>query len=136
MDQWRLLPRPERVTELYFTDHRQLQDRTSFDAPQIVEFTVNNLEHQATTYTYTLSVVSEDSPEERQLSRDSFSLAHDRSKSIANSVDLPPHKRAVIKVDLEYKSIANGDDTASAQRQSIHYWTTDSEKVSERDGNQ
>ena len=124
MDAWRLLPRPERVTELYFTDHRQLPAATTPEVTQTILFTVHNLEHQTTTYYYTLTAMSEDDTTEHPMGGGSFTLAHDRSLTTSKTVTLPlQDERIAVKVNVEYKGVAYGDNKPSTQKQSIHYWT-------------
>lgn len=140
MDDWQLLPRPERVTELYFTDHRQLSAAASPDAAQTVRFTVHNLEHQPTVYHYTLTAMSEGDTIEHRLGSGNFSLAHNRSQAIHKPITLPLLKgRIAVKVSLEYEGIALGDSTPSLQKQSIHYWaaptdTSGGDKKENREG--
>ncbi len=124
LDDWKLLPRPERVTELYFTGYRQLHPSTGLGAPQTVAFTVRNLEHQATTYSYVLTAVSEDDVIKHPLGNGKFTLAHDHSLEISKQIVLPTEeKRLSIKVSLQYKGLNAGDNVPKLQKQSIHYWT-------------
>jgi hypothetical protein len=126
MDDWQLLPRPERVTELYFTDYRQLALSTKHNRTQTVSFTVRNLEHQTTTYHYILSVAAADNmANERVVGSGSFALAHDGSLTTDKTITLPPLKGHIaVKVDLDYRGIAFGGNTSQNQKQSIHYWTS------------
>lgn len=125
MDEWRLLPRLERVTELYFTDYRQLPASVSPGAQQTVAFTVHNLEHRKTDYRYKLTAMPEDEQTERQLGAGKFTLNHNDSAKIRKTVTLPLlDKRVAVKVTLEYMGIASGESTPSAQKQAIHYWVT------------
>lgn len=125
MDEWRLLPRLERVTELYFTDYRQLPTSVSPDAKQTVAFTVHNLEHRTTDYHYKLSVTSEDEQTERPLGSGKFTLNHNENLKVNRTVTLPVlDKRVAVKVTLEYMGIVSGESTLSTQKQAIHYWVT------------
>ncbi len=49
---WKLLPEPERLTELYFTDHTKLPASFTPGQPQSLMFTVHNLEGRTTSYRY------------------------------------------------------------------------------------
>jgi len=125
MDEWRLLPRPELVTQLYFTDYRQLPAAAAAGTEQTVLFTVRNLEYQTTTYRYTIIAVAEDDKTEYLVGDGIFTLAHDSSLATSKPVTLLPLKgRVAIRVNLEYEGIAQGNSTPVAQTQSIHYWTT------------
>ena len=123
MDKWKLLPRPERMTELYFTDYQQLHPSIGVGTPQTVMFTVHNLEHQATTYHYVLSATSKDDAVERPLGDGKFTLAHDQSLAVSKQVVLPPiDKQLSIEVSLQYSGLNAGDTAPTLQKQSIHYW--------------
>jgi len=125
MDDWLLLPRPERVTELYFVDYRQLSASATPETEQTISFAVHNLEHQTTTYRYTLTAKSEDAEEDHMLGGGSFTLDHDGSKETSRTVTIPKlDGRVAVKVSLEYEGIAFGDSTPTLQTQSIHYWAT------------
>lgn len=124
MDDWKLLPRPERLTELYFTDYKQLRPSAGVDAPQTVAFTVRNFEHQAITYHYVLTAMSEDGLTEYPLGGGKFTLAHDRSLVVSKPIVLPPKDgRLSVRVSLQYRGLSTGNDTPKLQKQSIHYWT-------------
>jgi hypothetical protein len=134
MDDWRLLPRPERLTELYFTDYRQLPTAEQFDTAQTVTFTVHNLEHQTTTYAYTLTAQSEDDKIEHSVGGGEFALAHDDSATTIKPVTLPNLTgRVIVKVNLQYQGIAFGGDAPTDQKQSIHYWTATDKKPDQKE---
>lgn len=123
MDEWRLLPRPERVTQLYFNDYSRLSAPDGHSPDRTVTFTVRNLEHRTTDYRYTISAAPEDGKGGYLLDNGSFSLRHDHSLTTNKAVTLPPLDRPVaLKVSLEYEGIAFGDDVPSVQTQSIYYW--------------
>lgn len=125
MDDWKLLPRPEHLSELYFTDYRQMAVPTDTNAPQTVTFTVRNLEYQTITYHYTLAAISEGGLKERPLSSGSFALAHNHSRVISKAVVLPLGAGQLgVKVSLRYKSMDAHDSVSKLRKQSIHYWTT------------
>lgn len=52
LDSWRLIPRSEKLTELYFTDHQTLLRKYTPNSAYTVEFTVHNIEQQLVNYTY------------------------------------------------------------------------------------
>jgi hypothetical protein len=125
MDEWRLLPRAERVTELYFTNYRQLPTSANAGAQQTVAFTVHNLEHRTTDYHYKLTAVPEDEKTEHRLGSGNFTLTHNDSLNISRTVTIPMQdKRVAVKVTLKYMGIASGESTLSSQKQAIHYWVT------------
>lgn len=125
---WKLIPRPERLTELYFTDHTNLPKTYKPDEAQIVKFTVNNLEYRTTYYAYIVSVMNDDeSGEVINRAEGSFTLDHEQSKAIETPITITAKgPRAKVKVTIYYQGIKFGEDDLSDQEQSIHYWVEDS----------
>lgn len=137
MNDWRLLPRPERLTELYFTDYQHLPTAEQSDVTQTVTFTVHNLEHQTTTYYYTLTAQAEGQKTEYPVGTGDFVLDQDKTAVTSKVVMLPQLTgRVALKVSLEYKSIAFGDDVLTTQKQSIHYWTATDKPEKEADSHE
>jgi hypothetical protein len=125
MNAWQLLPRPEPLTELYFTDYSQLPATLKSGSPQQLSFTVHNLEHQTTRYSYRLSVASPDNGIERLLGAGAFTLAHDHNRIITQAITIPPlGTHLAVKVSLEYQGTIFGNTTPGWQTQSIHYLIT------------
>lgn len=126
---WKLIPRPERLTELYFTDHTNLPKTYKPDETQIVKFTVNNLEYRTTDYTYVVSVMNDDESDEIiDRAQGSFTLDHEQSKAIETPITITAKgPRAKVIVTIYYQGIKFGEDNLSDQEQSIHYWVEDSE---------
>lgn len=121
--EWKLIPRPERLTELYFADHRNLPQNYHPGKEQTVAFTVRNLEYRNTAYTYTVTQKNTDG-KAKQLAKGTFSLQHDTQKTIDAAVSLADlGKRAKVMVTISYDGIAFAEDAPSAQQQSIYYWT-------------
>jgi hypothetical protein len=119
LNDWDLLPQPERLTELYFTDYNQLPKSLVAGSTEKVTFTVRNLEHQTTTYHYKLIATSE-AQAEQTLSNGTFILKHDESQTAQEDIIVPASlgSRISIKVDLYYQG-----KTEDMQTQSIQYWT-------------
>jgi hypothetical protein len=123
LDDWKILPRLQRVTELYFSDEQALPRETKAGAMQKVKFVVRNIEHRTTTYQYDILAVSGDDGSSRMLEKGALSLGYDQTQTIDEIVKVPLGKsRVAIKVELRYDGFADGDDTLSVQKQSIHYW--------------
>lgn len=126
---WKLIPRPERLTELYFTDHTNLPTTYEPDETQIVKFTVRNLEYRTTDYTYVVGVLNDDESDEL-LSRatGTFKLDHEQSKDMETPITITAKgPRAKVIVTIYYQGIKFGEDDLSDQEQSIHYWVEDAE---------
>jgi uncharacterized membrane protein len=125
---WELIPRPERLTELYFTDHTNLPTTYKPDETQIVKFTVRNLEYRDTDYTYAVTVQNENSEEPLNRVSGSFKLAHEQLQNIEAPITITAKgPRARVIVTIYYQGIKFGEDDLSDQEQSIHYWVKDPE---------
>ncbi len=123
LDDWQLLPRSERLTELYFTDSRLLPVSLKSGATQEVPFTVRNLEHRTTAYQYKLVALPAQGGTEQLLKSGTFMLTHEHSQVINPTITIPSlGNQIAVRIDLEYGGIAFGSDVPRAQKQSIHYW--------------
>lgn len=119
---WKLTPRHQQFTELYFAEHEQLLIALKPMTAQKLAFTIRNAERQPTTYSYEITARSESGPE-RQLSKGLVTLAHDRSRTIERIVIVPAlGKRVAIKVALQYESRNDAHQPPRIQTQSIHSW--------------
>lgn len=131
---WHILPRPQRLTELYFTDYTKLPQLLRAGDTQTLTFTVHNLEHQTTTYHYKVVAISPESGAEQALASGTFMLKHDASHVSQDSIVVPAlEPRGGIKVDLFYQGTTLGDDTETIQTQSIHYWAGVREATAPKD---
>jgi hypothetical protein len=122
---WKLIPRPERLTELYFADGNKLPRSYSPGKPVTISFVTHNLEYQRTDYSYAITQESADGKTAISLIKGDFSLGHDHTRSIKNVVtpaDMGQRSRIVVAVT--YKGIAFGHDEPTQQKQSIYYWVT------------
>lgn len=116
LNAWKLLPQPERLTELYYENHTKLPVKYLPDTPQNFSFTVHNLEYETTIYTYLITQESEDGQQRRQLTDGSFALHHDTFRTTAVTiapVDLGP--RVKIITTITHRSAQNNQEA-------IHYW--------------
>lgn len=78
LNDWKLLPRPERLTELYFTHPNNLPAKYTPGQTQKVSFTVHNLEYQKTTYHYAIVEASQNGSDQQQLDSGSFTLSQNQ----------------------------------------------------------
>lgn len=125
---WKLIPRPERLTELYFSDHTNLPTTYEPGDQQTVKFTVYNLEYLDTKYTYKITVTNEDDTEFPTLASGKIQLAHDQAINSEAQITLPDAgNRSKVVVTIYYQGIKFGEDDLSDQEQSIHYWVENSE---------
>ena len=52
---WKIFPKPEKITELYFTYPASLPQSYTPNQKQVIAFTIHNLEYQTMRYHYTIS---------------------------------------------------------------------------------
>ena len=94
MRAWKLLPEPEKLTELYFTHPNNLPTMYTPGQSQTVSFTTHNLEYQTVDYHYVINEQSQTTNQSHTLASGSFVLPqniyHNTSVNIP-TVDLGPH---------------------------------------------
>jgi hypothetical protein len=113
LNDWKLLPQPERFSELYFTDHQHLPTTYAAGQTQTVKFTVHSLEHQPKSYTYAITASQTvGDPKAQILATGNFTLQHDQYRKETREITIPDlGPRINIRVTL-------------SPTQSIHYWLT------------
>ena len=111
MHAWKLLPEPERLTELYFTDHTKLPTSYVPGQTQTVRFTVHNLEYRTTTYHYVITESCPGCAASQTLTRGIFTLGQNQYKKDSVVITLKDvGTRAKVTVSLQ------------GQNESIDYW--------------
>jgi hypothetical protein len=126
---WKVLPEPERLTELYYENHTKLPIAYTPDAAQSFAFTVHNLEYATTDYMYQVTQSSEDGTQTKELANGSFTLAqnlyHTQQITIA-PVDLGPRSKVETVIAHQKPSQVaadkNGNRQTALESESIHYW--------------
>jgi hypothetical protein len=100
LHRWKLLPEPEQLTELYFTDHTKLPAVYLPGIPQTLAFTVHNLENQTTTYRY---IVEELAPDAQPVLLGSGSFTVHSNQSHNESIAVTPADvgRAQVRITLQ-----------------------------------
>lgn len=117
---WKLLPEPERLTELYFDDHTHLPATYEPGLPQRFSFTVHNLEYQSITYHYQVLQSTEDGSRQTELTAGEFTLQQDQFKRQPLQITLQDNGiRSKISVKLSFVS----KTSQPKEVQVIHYWT-------------
>jgi uncharacterized membrane protein len=110
LNDWKLLPQPERLTELYFTHPNNLPSTFTAGQTQKVDFTVHNLEYRTTDYHYIVSEQSQAGGAVDTLTTGSFMLLQGQYKSPVLDIPLADMGSKVkISIDL------------SGQNESIDY---------------
>jgi len=123
LSDWRLLPEPERVTELSFADYATLPKSLVAGSQFTIAFTVHNLEHQKTVYHYKL-IATSDQGVEQGLGDGTFMLNHDDVHRANADIIVPvqePH--LAIKVELYYQGFVPRNAAEAMQTQSINFRT-------------
>jgi len=123
LDDWRVLPRPERLTELYFANQTQLPTHAAAGTPQVVSFVIHNLEHQTTRYQYTAATVGASSEHKTKLTSATVTLNSGQSRTITLTLLLPvTSERTAVEIDLDYTGITAGSNVPRPETQAIRYW--------------
>jgi uncharacterized membrane protein len=121
LNSWKLLPQPERFTELYFTAP-SLPTHFKRGRSEVVAFTIHNLEHQTIQYHYLLTVQTEDG-KKQFLGDGTIAVAYDHAQNVRRTITVPLSARRVkVQVSLQYSGIPFGQNKANIETQSIHYW--------------
>lgn len=117
---WKILPREERLTEFYFTDHAKLPDSFRPGERQKVRFAIENLEQQSIHYRY--KIIASAKNKQWVLQHGKVHLPNKGLKKVTKKIVLPPTKKRIkLQVDIEYESQTT-DDKTEKQHQSIYYW--------------
>lgn len=109
---WKLLPEPERLTELYYENHTALPNSYTPGVPQSFSFTVHNLEYRDMRYDYQVVQTSEDGKQSQTLASGHFDLPQDAYRTVPTTItpaDLGPRTQIT---------------TVISPQESIHYWVT------------
>jgi len=110
LDGWGLLPRHERLTELYLPDAESLAHTYTAGSPHDVRFEIRNLEGATQTYRYTVTVRQENGKGTTKIDNGSVTLRNGESSDVRLSAELKDlGKRVYIEIAL-----SNG--------QEIGYW--------------
>jgi uncharacterized membrane protein len=111
LNAWKLLPEPERLTELYFTHPNNLPSTYTPGQDQTVSFTAHNIEYRTVTYSYKINESSQNAAHTKLLSSGSFTLQQNQYKTIALPV-VPANLGARIKVTAALPTV----------NESVDYW--------------
>jgi len=128
---WKVLPQPERLTELSFLDYNQLPDRFRDGDIQTFSFRIHNLEQRSTTYHFTVMAIAAE--QEQVLSSGSLTLPNKATHDITQTVIVPAlNRRVQVEVRLHYDGIGRGQNSPTSQTQAIRYWL---DKIDGKKGN-
>lgn len=101
LNNWKLLPQPERLTELYFTDPSSLPSDYTPNGNQTVTFTTHNLEYRTTTYNYVVTAGGMDTSQIQELASGTFTLPQNGVRKLTVPITLPAlSQREEVSVNL------------------------------------
>jgi hypothetical protein len=106
---WKLLPEPEKLTELYFTSPNTLPSTYTPGQTQTVSFTTHNLEYQTTDYSYRITESAPDGSRAQTVATGAFSLpqnAYKRQNVIIPTADIGQN----VKVEVELMNVHESID--------------------------
>lgn len=108
---WKFLPQPQKLTELYFTNPNSLPTGYSIGQPQIISFMVHNLEYKTKDYRFNIIESDQGGNTIKTLASGSFILRQNDFKNETinvTPVDLGPR----VKIEVSLENI----------NESIDYW--------------
>jgi uncharacterized membrane protein len=98
---WKVLPEPERLTELYFTHPNNLPTTYTPNQSQTVSFTVHNLEYRTTDYKYEIIESNNNLANPNILTSNNFILKQNEYRKLnVNIHTLDLGQRVNLKVEL------------------------------------
>jgi hypothetical protein len=117
LNSWKLLPQPERLTELYYENNAKLPTTYTPGSMQQFSFTVHNLEYRTTTYSFQTIEQSGDGTQSHLLASGSFSLAQNKYKTI-------PAPIYPIDLGTRVEIITSLHISGDTNNETIHYYVT------------
>ena len=108
LNDWKLLPQPERLTELYFTNPNNLPSTYNLSLNQQFGFTVHNLEYRNTDYTYQVLEQSSDGSQTIILRQGTFWLKQNQYKTTSENLslsNLSPRVKVIVNLSNVNESI-------------------------------
>jgi len=111
LNDWKLLPEPEKLTELYFTHPNSLPSTYIAGSTQAVAFTVHNLEYKNTNYKYQVEEQSSDGSQTATLTQGSFWLNQNKYKTVSENINIS-NMGSRVKVIVDLTNV----------NESISYW--------------
>ena len=122
LNRWSLLPQPERLTELSFTNSNNLPTTYTQGQLQTVSFTIHDIEYRTTKYTYTITQGNTNSQNGIVLAQGNVMLAQNQSKALSIPITLTSQgASSQVDVNLKYLRIISDVKNLSQESESIHY---------------
>lgn len=122
LNDWDMLPKPEPYTLLYFNEPAQLPAIAGADSEQYISATVRNMQHEPTTYRYTISAVPFGGGP-HIIKQGECAAKHNTDCTINERFALPAlAPRMQVRIDLSYMGRSHDQPSKTEQKQSLHYW--------------
>jgi uncharacterized membrane protein len=106
---WKLLPEPEKLTELYFMNPNNLPTIYTPGQKQYVHFTVHNIEYQNETYSYKIVEQNQDGSQIQLLSSGQFTLQQNQYQGLnvgVSPADLGTRAEIIIELPTVNENIS------------------------------
>lgn len=122
LDEWLVLPQPQRFSELYFADHAQLPTVQRIGKVTDVSFTIRNREYHTTSYRYQVTALSPENGASYVLADKHIAIGHNQAETITHATVTPNlGERIAIRVTVEYTTLT-ASKKEIAKKHSIQYW--------------
>ena len=119
----RVVPEPERLTELYFDPTAPPPATYRAGQPFNVRFHIHNLEEQSVPYTYEVRLANERGDNSALLSQQQVTLQNNENKTISLSVTPPDMgSNAKIEITIRYNRVKDTHSGKDPKNTSINYW--------------
>jgi len=108
LNSWKLLPEPEKLTELYFVHPNSLPATYTPGKSQMISFTLHNLEYQTMTYRYQIIEESQDGSNATILDTNAFTINQGQYRTVsypATLVDAGQDAKIVVSIPTVNESI-------------------------------
>jgi len=108
LNNWKLLPEPEKLTELYFVHPNSLPTSYTPGGSQTVSFTLHNLEYQTVTYRYQIIEESQNGSNATVLNSSVFTINQGQYRTVsypATLVDAGQDAKIVVSIPTVNESI-------------------------------
>jgi uncharacterized membrane protein len=109
LNDWKVLPEPEKLTELYFTHPNSLPTTYTPGQSQTISFTVHNIEYQTENYKYKITELASDGQKSQVLSRGKFTLPQDKYQHKSVNISTPDLGHHV-KVEVTLTNLSESID--------------------------
>jgi hypothetical protein len=108
LNRWSLLPEPQKLTELYFTQPENLPSTYLPSQNEKISFTVHNLERRTMTYRYIIAEQPQDGSRQQTVASSTFTLRQGQYQPVSFTgqlIDMGAHVKVVVELPVVHESI-------------------------------